>query len=97
MTALTEIKGFQALQEAMDHEIKEASEGFVRIGYLLKVARDTEILRESGYKTVTEFASARYGLAADIVSRYMAINDRFSEDGYSDRLAERYQAYGMTK
>lgn len=97
MTALTEIKGFQAFQEAMDHEIKEASEGFVRIGYLLKVARDTEILRESGYKTVTEFASARYGLAADIVSRYMAINDRFSEDGYSDRLAERYQAYGMTK
>lgn len=97
MTALTEIKGFQAFQEAMDHEIKEASEGFVRIGYLLKVARDTEILRESGYKTVTEFASARYGLTADIVSRYMAINDRFSEDGYSDRLAERYQAYGMTK
>ena len=97
MTALTEIKGFQAFQEAMDHEIKEASEGFVRIGYLLKVARDTEILRESGYKTVTEFASARYGLTADIVSRYMAINDRFSEDGYSDHLAERYQAYGMTK
>lgn len=97
MTALTEIKGFQAFQEAMDHEIKEVSEGFVRIGYLLKVARDTEILRESGYKTVTEFASARYGLTADIVSRYMAINDRFSEGGYSDRLADRYQAYGMTK
>ena len=97
MTALTEIKGFQAFQEAMDHEIKEASEGFVRIGYLLKVARDTEILRESGYKTVTEFASARYGLTADIVSRYIAINDRFSEGGYSDRLADRYQAYGMTK
>lgn len=97
MTALTEIEGFQAFQEAMDHEIKEASEGFVRIGYLLKVARDTEILRESGYKTVTEFASARYGLTADIVSRYIAINDRFSEGGYSDRLAERYQAFGVTK
>ena len=97
MTELTEIKGFQAFQEDMDHEIKEASEGFVRIGYLLKVARDTEILRESGYKTVTEFASARYGLTADIVSRYIAINDRFSESGYSDRLADRYQAYGMTK
>lgn len=96
MTALT-IKGFQAFQEAMDHEIKEASEGFVRIGYLLKVARDTEILRESGYKTVTEFASSRYGLTADIVSRYIAINDRFSEGGYSDRLAERYQAFGVTK
>lgn len=97
MTTLMEIKRYQDFQEAMDHEIKEASEGFVRIGYLLKVARDTEILRESGYKTVTEFASARYGLTADIVSRYIAINDRFSESGYSDRLADRYQAYGMTK
>ena len=97
MTALTEIKGFQAFQNAMDHEIREASEGFVRIGYLLKVARDTEILNESGFKSVTEFASSRYGLTADIVSRYIAINDRFSEGGYSDRLAERYQAFGVTK
>lgn len=97
MTALTEIKGFQAFQEAMDHEIKEASEGFVRIGYLLKVARDTDILHESGFKSVAEFASSRYGLTADIVSRYIAINDRFSEGGYSDRLAERYQAFGVTK
>lgn len=97
MTALTEIKGFQAFQNAMDHEIREASEGFVRIGYLLKVARDTEILNESGFKSVTEFASSRYGLTEDIVSRYIAINDRFSEGGYSDRLAERYQAFGVTK
>lgn len=97
MTTLTEIKGFQAFQEAMDREIREASEGFVRIGYLLKVARDTEILHESGFKSVTEFASSRYGLTPDIVSRYMAINDRFSEGGYSDHLKEQYQPYGVTK
>ena len=97
MTALTEIEGYRAFKDAMDHEIKEVSEGFVRIGYLLKVARDTEILRESGFKSVTEFASSSYGLTADIVSRYIAINDRFSEGGYSDRLADRYQAFGVTK
>ena len=97
MTTLTEIKGCQAFQEAMVRELREASEGFVRIGYLLKVARDTEVLRESGFKSVTEFASSRYGLTPDIVSRYMAINDRFSEGGYSDRLKEQYQPYGVTK
>ena len=97
MTMLTEIKGYRAFKDAMDHEIKEASEGFVRIGYLLKVARDTDILHESGFKSVAEFASSSYGLTADIVSRYIAINDRFSEDGYSDRLAERYQAFGVNK
>lgn len=97
MTALTEIKGYRAFKDAMDHEIKEVSEGFVRIGYLLKVARDTDILHESGFKSVAEFASSSYGLTADIVSRYIAINDRFSEGGYSDRLADRYQAFGVTK
>ena len=63
----------------------------------LKVARDTDILHESGFKSVAEFASSRYGLTADIVSRYIAINDRFSENGYSDRLADRYQVFGVTK
>ena len=47
----------------MDIEIKEAAEGFVRIGYLLKVARDTNVLYESGYKSVSEFAKAEYGLS----------------------------------
>lgn len=97
MISLAEIKGYRAFKDAMDHEIKEASEGFVRIGYLLKVARDTDILHESGFKSVAEFASSSYGLTADIVSRYIAINDRFSEGGYSDRLAERYQTFGVTK
>ncbi len=81
----------------MDIEIKEAAEGFVRIGYLLKVARDTNVLFESGYKSVSEFAKAEYGLSADVVSRYIAINDKYSENGYSDRLQDRYRAYGVAK
>lgn len=81
----------------MDIEIKEAAEGFVRIGYLLKIARDTNILAESGYQSVAEFAKAEYGLTKDIVSRYIAINDRYAENGYSDRLQERYKAFGVAK
>ena len=81
----------------MDIEIKEAAEGFVRIGYLLKVARDTNILAESGYQSVAEFAKAEYGLTKDIVSRYRAINDKYAVSGYSDQLQERYKAFGVAK
>lgn len=95
--SLMDIKEYVQFRDAMDREIKTASEGFVRIGYLLKIARDTEILRNSGYHSVTEFAISRYGLTPDIVSRYIAINDRFSEGGYSDILEQRYRGYGVSK
>lgn len=81
----------------MDIEIKEAAEGFVRIGYLLKVARDTNILAESGYQTVADFAKAEYGLTKDMVSRYIAINDKYAEGGYSDQLQERFKRFGVAK
>ena len=81
----------------MDKEIRAAAAGFVKIGYLLKVARDTDVLRESGYQSVAEFAKAEYGLEKDVVSRYIAINDRYSENGYSEYLQEKYSSYGVAK
>jgi hypothetical protein len=95
---MEEIRGtYRDFKESLDQEFKRTAEGFVKIGYLLKIARDTEILRESGYHTVAEFAQAEYGLTKDIVSRYIAINDRYSEGGYSEKLQIRYQGFGVAK
>ena len=91
------IDTYTEFKSALDTELKNQAEGFVRTGYLLKKARDTEILRESGYTSVAEFAKAEYGLSKDIVSRYIAINDRYAVDGYSDQLQEKYQGYGIAK
>lgn len=88
---------FEVFQDRLDREIQQTAQSFVRIGYLLKVARDTNILASSGYKDVNEYAKARYGLSRDLVSRYMAINDRFSEGGYSETLIEKHRGIGMTK
>lgn len=88
---------YQDFKQALDTELKKSAEGFVRIGYLLKVARDTEILKESGYASVTDFAKAEYNLSPDMVSRFMAINDRYAVDGYSDQLEKKYQKYGYAK
>lgn len=81
----------------LDMEMSKVADGVVKIGYLLKVARDTDILSDSGYKTVAEFAEAEYGMRKDAVSRYIAINDRYSLDGYSDELDTKYRGYGATK
>ena len=88
---------YEEFHDRLGSELQKEAESFVRIGYLLKVARDSDILAVSGYKSVTEFAAAEYKLTKDVVSRYMAINDRYSEGGYSDVLQEQYRVYGYTK
>ena len=84
MEGLQNISTYQEFKAATDREVQNQAEGFVRLGYLLRRAEDTDILAESGYKTVTEFAKAEYGLTETYVSRYININRRYSEGGYSD-------------
>jgi len=94
----TERKGTYAeYREALRTELERASESFVRIGYLLRLAEDTDILAESGYSDVRAFALAEFGLDESAVSRFKDINRAFSEGGYSERLAEKYRGYGHSK
>ena len=90
-------KSYQEYKQELDGVLQQTAEGFVRIGYLLKVARDTNILAESGYSSVVEFAQAEYNIDKTQVSRFIHINDKFAEDGYSDRLQEKYQGFGYAK
>lgn len=90
-------KTYREYKAELDAELEKTAEGFVRIGYLLKVARDTNILHESGYQSVTDFAKAEYNIDKSQVSRFIHINDKFSESGYSDRLKENYRGFGYAK
>ena len=88
---------YAEFKETLDREIIATENGFVKIGYLLKIARDTNILHESGYKSMAEFAMAEYHLDDSATSRFIAINDRYSENGYSDQLQERYRGLWRLK
>ena len=90
-------KTYQEYKRELDAVLTRTAEDFVQIGYLLKVARDTNVLAESGYATVTDFAKAEYGIDKTQVSRFISINDRFSEDGYSDHLLPSYKGFGYAK
>ena len=90
-------KSFSEWQQELDTELVKSAESFVKIGYLLKVARDTDILANTGYANIVEFAKARYGLDKTQVSRFIHINDRFSADGNSAELQDRYKGMGYAK
>lgn len=90
-------KSYVDFKKELDQELNKAADGFVKIGYLLRQAEDTDVLASSGYRNVAEFASIEYGLSKDVVSRYININKRYSEGGYSPVLAARYHGFGMAK
>lgn len=97
MNELEELKSYSEYKAALDKQMLESAEGFVRIGYLLKLAKDTDILMDSQYSNVLEFAKAEYGIDKTMVSRFISINDRFSEGGNSPMLRTEYQGFGYAK
>lgn len=96
VTRTTPSTTYEDFKTELDTELSKSAEGFVRIGYLLKLARDTDVLA-GRYSSVTEFAQTEYGIDKTTVSRWMRINDKFSEGGYSDQLLEQYRGFGYAK
>lgn len=88
---------YRELKVAMDSEMSKAAESFVRIGYLFKMARDTDVLQESGYTSYLEFAQKEYGMDKSQVSRFINIHTRFADPEDPTRLNEKYQGFGSAK
>ena len=96
MNELIYNKSFGEWETELKTEITRAADSFVRIGYLLKVARDTDILQGSGYSTIVDYAKAKYGLDKTQVSRFVAIYERFGVQG-NPELQDRYKQFGYSK
>lgn len=88
---------FDEWQQALDTEFSKSAESFIRIGYLLKVARDTDILGDTPYSNVIDYAKTRYGLDKTQVSRFIAINERFGSKEDDSTLEDKYKGFGYAK
>lgn len=88
---------YREYKKELDGAFTQAAEKFVLIGYLLREAAETDILRSSGYKNMEEFAYAEYGVDASQANRFININRRFSEGGNSKQLKQQYQGIGSSK
>lgn len=85
------------MKESLKRDLVGVQESFVRIGYTLRKIEEQKLYGQDGYKNITEFAKAEYGLNPSTVSRFMAINRKFSIDGYSDRLRPEFAQLGSSK
>ena len=77
------------LREKMDVMKKN----FIAAGYYMKYIRDNELFREDGYESIWEFAEDNYGIRKSTASRWMAMNDRFSQGGNSPNLADEFKGF----
>lgn len=85
------------MKARLKQELLAVSKSFVRIGFMLRLVEEEKLYERDGYKSVAEFAQKELGLGASTTSRFIAINKRYSEGGYSDRLLPEYAAYGQSK
>ena len=92
-----DINTVEELTDKISSELTKAAISFVRIGYLLKKARDENILKDSGYPDIYVYANTKFGLDKSQVSRFIRINDRFSIGGYSEQLELKYEDFGYSK
>lgn len=84
-------------KEDIRRKLQETTENFVYIGYRLKQIRDTEAFKMAGAEDIYSFAQQEYGLSRSTVSRFMAINDKFSEEGNSLELKKEFTGLGSSK
>lgn len=95
--AESNFSNYEAYRQELGREVSRVAESFVRIGYLLKVARDTNILEGSKYSNYLDFAAGEYGLDKTTVSRFININSRFSVGGNSNTILPQYAEYGRAQ
>lgn len=85
------------IKEKLRKELQGVSEGFIRIGYQLKKIKEQRLYENDGYHDINEFAKAEYGLHPSTVSRFIAINTKYSIDGNSERIRPEFAGMGSTK
>lgn len=88
----SEITSYQERKDKIKNGLIRVTQGFVEIGHELKQIRDKELYKVDGYESITAFAKGEYNLEQWDTSRFIAINDKFS-DGSSPRLLEQYEGY----
>lgn len=77
--------------------LKSAARSVIAIGYYLKCVNRNELFKEAGYKDICEYAKDRFGFSASATSRYMTRNDKFSVNGNSPILDEKYKDFNKSQ
>lgn len=92
-----EIVSYDSAKNIIRRDLESMSRKFITIGYYLKLIRDNEMYRQDGFRDIWEFAQDTYGISKSTCSRWMAMNDKFSQGGNSPYLKEEYRDFGKSQ
>lgn len=84
---------YQEAKNCLGEKLDGIRNNFIAAGFYMKYIRDNELYLEDGYKSIWEFAETCYGIKRSTASRWMSMNDRFSQDGNSPVLSDRYLSF----
>ena len=92
-----ELVSYDSAKSIIRRDLESMSRKFITIGYYLKLIRDNEMYRQDGFRDIWEFAQDAYGISKSTCSRWMAMNDKFSQGGNSPYLKEEYRDFGKSQ
>lgn len=82
-------------KENIHRKLDNMASDFVYIGYYLKKIRDSGMYDGAG--DFYEFAKKEFGIGKSTVSRFIAINEKYSEGGNSLELKEEFRGFSSSK
>ena len=92
-----ELVSYDSAKSIIRRDLESMSRKFITIGYYLKLIRDNEMYLQDGFRDIWEFAQDTYGISKSTCSRWMAMNDKFSQGGNSPYLKKEYRDFGKSQ
>lgn len=91
------VVSLEEAQKIIYKNLVTASEGIISNGYYMKLIRDKKLYRDAGFVDVWSWALATYGISKSTASRWMTLNDKYSIEGNSPNIQDRFKGFGKSQ
>lgn len=88
---------YREAKEIIRNKLQGMTQNFIGIGFYLRQIKESEGFRKDGYASVYEFAEDQYGIKRSTAIRWMQMNEKFSQGGYSPFLDSGYKDFGKSQ
>ena len=88
---------YEDAKDLVKESLSNTVGAFITAGYWLKYIRDQKEYEKEGYSSLWEMAEKEFGLKESEASRAMGMNDRYSLDGNSPFMLEKYCGYNKSQ
>ena len=88
---------YREAKEIIRNKLQGMTQTFIGIGFYLRQIKESEGFRKDGYVSVYEFAEDQYGIKRSTAIRWMQMNEKFSQGGYSPFLDSGYKDFGKSQ